>query len=66
MDPQAEGRLGEEAKGGWLGWLIASSVAIAAGQHAIDADGRQLLLLKGAPYSSIASSIAGVAPMEPS
>ncbi|MGQ0463709.1 MAG: nucleotidyl transferase AbiEii/AbiGii toxin family protein [Sporichthyaceae bacterium] len=44
---QAEGRLGEEAKGGRLGWLIASSVAVAAVQRAIDADGRQLFLLKG-------------------
>lgn len=44
---QAEGKLGEEAKGGRLGWLIASSVAIAAVQRAIDANGRQLFLLKG-------------------
>lgn len=44
---QAEGKLGPEAKGGRLGWLIASSVAIAAVQRAIDADGRQLFLLKG-------------------
>src|SRR5882672_9864045 len=44
---QAEGRLGEEAKGGRLGWLIASSVAVAAVQRAIDADSRQLFLLKG-------------------
>lgn len=44
---QAEGKLGDEAKGGRLGWLIASSVAIAAVQRAIDADGRQLFLLKG-------------------
>ncbi len=44
---QAEGQLGDEAKGGRLGWLIASSVAIAAVQRALDADGRQLLLLKG-------------------
>ncbi|WP_129670070.1 nucleotidyl transferase AbiEii/AbiGii toxin family protein [Phytoactinopolyspora endophytica] len=44
---QAEGRLGEEAKGGRLGWLVASSVAIAAVQRAIDSDGRQLFLLKG-------------------
>lgn len=44
---QAEGKLGQEAKGGRLGWLIASSVAIAAVQRAIDADGRQLFLLKG-------------------
>ena len=44
---QAEGKLGPEAKGGRLGWLIASSVAIAAVQRAIDAHGRQLFLLKG-------------------
>ena len=44
---QAEGKLGDEARGGRLGWLIASSVAIAAVQRAIDADGRQLFLLKG-------------------
>lgn len=44
---QAEGKLGPEARGGRLGWLVASSVAIAAVQRAIDADGRQLFLLKG-------------------
>ncbi len=44
---QAEAKLGPEAKGGRLGWLIASSVAIAAVQRAIDTDGRQLFLLKG-------------------
>lgn len=44
---QAEGKLGDEARGGRLGWLVASSVAIAAVQRAIDADGRQLFLLKG-------------------
>jgi Nucleotidyl transferase AbiEii toxin, Type IV TA system len=44
---QAEGKLGPEAKGGRLGWLVASSVAIACVQRAIDADGRQLFLLKG-------------------
>lgn len=44
---QAEGQLGDEAKGGRLGWLIASSVAIAVVQRALDADGRQLFLLKG-------------------
>ena len=41
---QAEGALGEEAKGGRLGWLVASSVAIAAVQRAIDTDGRRLFL----------------------
>jgi hypothetical protein len=44
---QAEGKLGPEAKAGRLGWLVASSVAIASVQRAIDADGRQLFLLKG-------------------
>lgn len=43
----AEGKLGEEARGGRLGWLVASPVAIAAVQRAIDVDGRQLFLLKG-------------------
>jgi hypothetical protein len=44
---QAESKLGPEVKGGRLGWLVASSVAIACVQRAIDADGRQLFLLKG-------------------
>lgn len=46
---QAETRLGagSGAGGGRLGWLIASSVAIAAVQRAVDADGRRLFLLKG-------------------
>lgn len=44
---QMQERLGDEASGGRLGWLIASSVAIAAMQRAIDAEGRQLFLLKG-------------------
>ena len=44
---QAEAKLGDEAQGGRLGWLVASSVAIAAVQRAIDTEGRQLLLLKG-------------------
>jgi hypothetical protein len=44
---QAEGKLDEEARGGRLGWLIASSVAIAAVQRAIDTEGRHLFLLKG-------------------
>ncbi len=44
---QAEMALGEEAAGGRLGWLVASSVAIAAVQRAIDSDGRHLFLLKG-------------------
>lgn len=44
---QAEGQLGPEAKGGRLGWLIASSVAIACVQRAIDSDGKPLFLLKG-------------------
>lgn len=44
---QAEGQLGDEVKAGRLGWLVASSVAIAAVQRALDADGRRLFLLKG-------------------
>ena len=44
---QAEGKLGDEAKAGRLGWLVASSVAIAAVQRAVDIDGRHLFLLKG-------------------
>jgi hypothetical protein len=44
---QAEGQLGDEAKGGRLGWLVASSVAITAVQRAIDVSGRPLFLLKG-------------------
>lgn len=44
---RAESKLGQDAKGGRLGWLVASSVAIAAVQRAVDADGRQLFLLKG-------------------
>jgi hypothetical protein len=44
---QAEGQIGEEAKGGRLGWLVASSVAVAAVQRVLDADGHQLFLLKG-------------------
>lgn len=43
----AESRLGDEAGGGRLGWLIASSVAVAAVQRAMDKEGRQLFLLKG-------------------
>lgn len=44
---QAEGTLGTGVGGGRLGWLVASSVAIAAVQRAVDVDGRQLFLLKG-------------------
>lgn len=44
---QAEDRLGGEATGGRLGWLVATSVAIAAVQRAVDLQGRQLFLLKG-------------------
>lgn len=44
---QAERTLGNEIGGGRLGWLVASSVAVAAVQRAVDADGRQLFLLKG-------------------
>lgn len=44
---KAQQQLGAESGGGRLGWLIASSVAIAAVQRAVDSDGRQLFLLKG-------------------
>lgn len=44
---KAELQLGAGSGGGRLGWLIASSVAIAAVQRAVDSDGRQLFLLKG-------------------
>ena len=44
---QAEGKIGDEARGGRLGWFVASSVAIAAVQRAIDADGGRLFLIKG-------------------
>lgn len=37
---QAEGQLGDETKGGRLGWLIASSVAVGAVQRALD-EGRR-------------------------
>jgi hypothetical protein len=47
---QAEDKLGPEARGGRLGWLVASSVAIAAVQRGVDADGRQLFLLKGGTW----------------
>ena len=43
----AAGRIGDEAAGGRLGGLIASSIAVAAVQRALDTDGRQLFLLKG-------------------
>ncbi|MGQ0632744.1 MAG: nucleotidyl transferase AbiEii/AbiGii toxin family protein [Sporichthyaceae bacterium] len=44
---QAESKLGPDASGGRLGWLVASSVAIASLQRVIDADDRQVFLLKG-------------------
>lgn len=44
---QAESQLGDEARAGRLSWLIASSVAIAAVQRALDPEGRQRFLLKG-------------------
>lgn len=44
---QAEGKMGAEAGGGRLGWLVASSIAIAAVQRAVDASGQRLFLLKG-------------------
>jgi hypothetical protein len=47
---QAEAKLGPEAGGGRLGWLVASSVAIAAVQRAVDGEGRRLFLLKGGTW----------------
>jgi hypothetical protein len=47
---QAESKLGPGARGGRLGWLVASSVAIATVQRAVDAEGRQLFLLKGGTW----------------
>jgi len=47
---KAESQVGLESKGGRLGWLIASSVAIAAIQRAVDEDERQLFLLKGGTW----------------
>ena len=44
---EAERRLGTAVKGGRLGWLIASSVAVAAVQRATDEQGEQLFLIKG-------------------
>ena len=44
---QAEAKLGPGSGGGRLGWLIASSVAVAAVRRAVDTDSRQLFLLKG-------------------
>lgn len=44
---QAERRLDSETDRGRLGWLIASSVAVAAVQRAVDSEGHQLFLLKG-------------------
>jgi len=44
---QAASRLGTDADAGRLGWLIASSVAVAAVQRAVDEGGRQMFLLKG-------------------
>ena len=47
---KAESQVGMEGKGGRLGWLVASSVATAAIQRAVDEDGRQLFLLKGGTW----------------
>lgn len=44
---QAERQLDSETDRGRLGWLIASSVAVAAVQRAVDDKGHQLFLLKG-------------------
>lgn len=42
-----ERRFGTTAGGGRLGWLVASSVAVAVVQRALDHQGRSLFLLKG-------------------
>jgi hypothetical protein len=47
---QAESKIGPEGRSGRLGWLVASSVATAAIQRAVDTDGRQLFLLKGGTW----------------
>lgn len=44
---QAEKHLGVDAAGGRLGWLIASTVVVAALQRAVDTSGASLFLLKG-------------------
>lgn len=44
---QAEQHLGVDAAGGRLGWLIASTVVVAALQRAVDTSGASLFLLKG-------------------
>ena len=43
--PQAERQLGSD--GGRLGWLVASTVVVAALQQAVDEQGEPLFLLKG-------------------
>src|SRR5664279_5890451 len=45
---QAQRKLGMDA--GRLGWLIASTVVVAALQRAVDETGRSLFLLKGGTY----------------
>ncbi len=47
---QAEHKLGADARDGRLGWLIASSVAVAAVQRVVDADAKPLFLLKGGTW----------------
>jgi hypothetical protein len=44
---QAQGQIGLGADGGRLGWLIASTVVVAALQRAVDESGSSLFLLKG-------------------
>lgn len=44
---QAQGQLGLGADGGRLGWLVASTVVVAALQRAVDESGSSLFLLKG-------------------
>ena len=44
---QAQGQVGLGADGGRFGWLVASTVVVAALQRAVDASGSSLFLLKG-------------------
>ena len=54
---QAQQKLGMDA--GRLGWLIASTVVVAALQRAVDESGRSLFLLKGGTYLQHRMSWAG-------
>jgi hypothetical protein len=57
---QAQQKLAMDA--GRLGWLVASTVVVAALQRAVDETGRSLFLLKGGTYLSAACPGAGVPP----